>query len=157
MYKFLLNSFFFILLFFVCGCGKYDETNTIYNFYKEYTVACNTGTTDNILKKYCSKKMLADLDILYSFDTEDSIVVGIDYDIFFNAQDILPLENFKVVKIENNLYSVVWDGIAKPIKIKLVKEDGTFKIDELDSYNLEQVKKDVDDYWINKKLNSKKG
>ena len=151
MYKFLLNSFFFILLFFVCGCGKYDETNTIYNFYKEYTVACNTGTTDNILKQYCSKKMLEDLDILYSFDSEDSIIVGIDYDIFFNAQDVLPVENLKVSKIENNLYSVEWEQHTKPIKIKLIKEGGTFKIDELDSYNFEQVKKEVDNYWEHKK------
>ena len=145
------------MLFFVFGCKNYDETNTIYNFYKDYTVACNTGTTDKILKQYCSKKMLANLEVLYSFDNEDSIIVGIDYDVFFNAQDILPLENLKVLKIKNNLYSVAWDGIAKQIKIKLVKEDGQFKIDELDSYNFEQVKKDVDDYWTNKKLNSQKG
>ena len=140
------------MLFFVCGCEKQDGGNTIYNFYKEYTVACNDGTPDDILKQYCSKKRLADLDILYSFDSEDSVIVGIDYDIFFNAQDILPLENLKVLKIENNLYSAVWDGIAKPIKIKLVKENGKFKIDELDSYNFEQVKKDVEDYWKSKQI-----
>ncbi|WP_413853735.1 DUF3828 domain-containing protein [Candidatus Ruminimicrobium bovinum] len=150
MHKIIL-IYIFAVLFFIVGCEKQNKTDIIYNFYKDYTSACNNGSTETVLKQYCSKKLLADLDTLYSFDSEDSIIVGIDYDIFFNAQDVLPVENLKVSKIENNLYSVEWEQHTKPIKIKLIKEGGTFKIDELDSYNFEQIKKEVDNYWKHKK------
>lgn len=145
----------FIMMFSFVACTKTNKISAhdmLFDFYKQYLSNSidNEQFKNELLQKYCTKNMLKTLDILYSFDEQEGVIVGIDYDPFINAQDIFPIESLKISKNIDNTYQISFDNTDISIKVNVVKEDSNWKIDSLDSYNLEQVKEMVNDYWKNK-------
>lgn len=136
---------------------KYKNQNPqkmLLDFYTQYSSNSidNEEYKNKLLEKYCSKKMLDTMKILYSFDEKEGLIIGIDYDIFLNAQDVRPIDKIKIEKYEENIYKVYWtDDKDTIIKVSVVKEDDNWKIDSLDSYDFEKIKKEVEQYWNNKK------
>ena len=133
------------------SCAKNnDAPDMIFDFYNQY-LSSSIKETDrqDLIKKYCTKNMLETLDILYSFDDEEGLIIGIDYDPFLNAQDIFPIEDIKIEKSEENKYKVSWDT-DNVVILNIIKDKKDWKIDSIDIDNLEQIKKEVTDYWTSK-------
>lgn len=129
-----------------------NPKDMIFDFYNQY-LSSSLNETDRhaLIKKYCTNNMLEILNILYSFDEEKGLIIGIDYDPFLNAQDFFPIENIEIERIETNKYKVSWNNTNNTIVIlNVIKENSNWKIDSVDIDRLEQIKKDVIDYW-NKK------
>ena len=148
--KLILFSIFIII---AVSCSKNDSAqNMLLDFYSQYLSSSITQMQrEDLIKKYCTKDMLETLDILYSFDKEEGFIIGIDYDPFLNAQDIPSIENLRIEKQKENDYKVfLWGNNDIGISMKLKKEKGNWKIDFIDINNLEQIKKEVENYWKNK-------
>ncbi len=124
----------------------------LFDFYNQYlSPSLNETERHELLKKHCTNNMLETLDILYSFDEDEGLIIGIDYDPFLNAQDILPIESIKIEKQEENKYKVLWnETINNIVTLNVIKDNNTWKIDSADIKDLERIKEDVIDYW-NKK------
>lgn len=144
------------MMFSVFACTKLEEVpaeKMLSNFYTQYL----SDTIDNeqfkqkLLQKYCTKSMLETLDILYSFDEQEGVIVGIDYDPFVNAQDVFPIETLKISKNADGTFQINFDNTDVSIKAVVVKENGNWKIDSLDTYDFEKIKKEVEQYWNSKK------
>ncbi len=136
----------------VVSCSNNNAQDILFNFYSQYlSPSINESQREDLIKKYCTKNMLEVLDILYSFDEEEGLIIGIDYDPFLNAQDIPSREGLKIEKQNETDYKVfLWGDNNTGITIKLKKENNNWKIDSLDSYNFEQIKRDVETYWSQK-------
>lgn len=133
---------------------KQSPQKMILDFYTQYssTYIDDEKYRNNLLQKYCSKKMLDTMKILYSFDEKEGLIIGIDYDIFLKAQDIRPIDKIKIENYKENIYKVYWtDDKDTVIQIFVIKEDNNWKIDSLDSYDFEKTKKEVEQYWLQKK------
>ena len=152
MLKIISKFFLFCtILIITTSCARNnDAQDMIFDFYNQY-LSSSVEETDrqNLIKKYCTKNMLETLDILYSFDDEEGLIIGIDYDPFLNAQDFFPIENIKIEKLKENKYRVSWDT-QNVVILNTVQDKKDWKIDSVDIENLDQIKKDVNEYW-NKK------
>lgn len=147
---------FFILAIIAVSCSKNNNAqDMLFDFYSQYLSPSITEMQrEDLIKKYCTKNMLEILDILYSFDNEESLIIGIDYDPFFNAQDMPAIENLRIEKQNETNYRVfLWGDNDMGISMKLKKEKGNWKIDFIDINNLEQIKKEVENYWNEKNKN----
>ena len=141
------------------SCVKNDDAqDIIFEFYNQYlSTSINETGRQELIKKYCTKNMLDTLDILYSFDEEEGLIIGIDYDPFLNAQDLFPIENIKIEKLEQNKYKISWTNADNNIvKLNVIEDNNNWKIDSIDINNLEQIKKEVMDYWLSKKKTNPK-
>ncbi|MBO7612004.1 MAG: hypothetical protein J6T23_07335 [Elusimicrobia bacterium] len=129
-----------------------NAKDMLFDFYSQYLSSSLSETERHeLIKKSCTQNMLKTLDILYSFDDEEGFIIGIDYDPFLNAQDIFPIENIKIENIEGNKYSILWNETnSNIVTLNVIQDNNNWKIDSIDMDNLEQIKKDVIDYW-NKK------
>ena len=155
MLKFFIKLFIFSILFFnlsACLKEKNNQTEFLYYFYKQYLASSNNEIeTGNLIKRSCTKNMLEVLDILYSFDEEEGLIIGIDYDPFLNAQDVPSTEGLRIEKQNETDYKVfLWGNTDTGITVTLKKENNNWKIDSLNSYNFEKVKKEVENYWNSK-------
>ena len=123
----------------------------IFNFYNQYLSSSLTETERHeLIKNNCTPNMLKTLDILYSFDEEEGLITGIDYDPFLNAQDFFPIEDIKIEAMGENKYGISWNNTSNTIMINVIKDKNNWKIDSVDIDRFEQIKKDVVGYW-NKK------
>ena len=162
MLKSLLKILLLIIVFFnVSSCMNKENENAqevLTEFYSQYlSHSVSEIQREKLIKQYCTKNMLEILDILYSFDKEEGLIIGIDYDPFLNAQDIPSIENVKIEKQNETDYKVfLWGNMDTFITIKLKKENNNWKIDSLDSYNFERIKKEVESYWNSKRKNNPK-
>lgn len=79
----------FFLTIVIVSCVKNnDAQDMIFNFYNQYLSSSLTeAERHELIKNNCTPNMLKTLDILYSFDEEEGLIIGIDYDPFLNAQD----------------------------------------------------------------------
>ena len=146
-----------ILLFFltavIISCAKSNDAHDmIFNFYNQYLSSSLTEVERHeLIKNHCTPNMLETLDILYSFDEEEGLIIGTDYDPFLNAQDFFPIEDIKIENAEKNKYNISWNNTNNIVVIlNVVKDKNNWKIDSVDIDRFEQIKKDVIDYW-NKK------
>ena len=153
MLKKIVNIFLFLTIIIVISCTKSnDAQDMIFEFYNQYLSSSIKETErQELIKKYCTENLLETLDILYSFDEEEGLIIGIDYDPFLNAQDIFPIEDIKIEKIKENKYNISWNNTNNVnVTLNVTKDNNNWKIDSIDIKNLEQIKKDVSDYWISK-------
>lgn len=144
---------FFTVLIIIVSCSENnDARGRLFDFYNKYlSPSISEIQRQDLIKKYCTRNMLETLDILYSFDEEEGLIIGIDYDPFLNAQDVPPIENLRIEKQSKTNYKVfLWGNNDVGITITLKKENNSWKIDSINSYNFERVKKEVESYW-NKK------
>ena len=135
------------------SCAKNnDAQNMIFNFYNQYlSYSINETQRQELIKKYCTQNMLELLDLLYSFDEEEGLIIGIDYDPFLNAQDFFPIEDIKIENLKGNKYQISWNKSDNVIVVlDVIKDKNNWKIDSIDIKNLEQIKKEVSDYWNSK-------
>ena len=160
MLKRIVNIFLFFTIIIMISCVKNnDAQNMILDFYNQYlSPSINETQRQELIKKYCTKNMLNTLDILYSFDEEEGLIIGIDYDPFLNAQDFFPIEDIKIENIKENKYKISWKKSNNTIVIlNVIRNKSNWKIDSIDIKDLEQIKKNVSDYWTSKgKENPKK-
>jgi len=145
----------FLLLFMVTviiSCVKSnDAQDMIFNFYNQYlSPSINETERHELIKNCCTPNMLEMLDILYSFDEEEGMIIGIDFDPFLNAQDFFPIDDIKIEKSGENKYNISWNNTNNTIGINVIKDKNNWKIDSIDIDRFEQIKKDVVGYW-NKK------
>ena len=145
----------FLLLFIITviiSCTKSnDAQDMIFDFYSQYLSPSITETERHeLIKNCCTPNMLETLDILYSFDEEEGLIIGIDYDPFLNAQDFFQIKDIKIEKAGENKYGISWNNTSNTIMINVIKDKNNWKIDSIDIDRFEQIKKDVVDYW-NKK------
>lgn len=123
----------------------------LFDFYNQYlSPSLNETERHELIKNCCTPNMLEMLDILYSFDEEEGLIIGIDYDPFLNAQDVLPIESIKTENQEENKYKILWNETNNIVTLNVIKDNNTWKIDSFDIDGFEQIKKDVVDYWNNK-------
>ena len=147
---------FFILAIIAVSCSKNNNAqDMLFDFYNQYlSTSITEMQREDLIKKYCTKNMLEILDILYSFDNEEGLIIGINYDPFLNAQDIPAIENLRIEKQNETNYKVfLWGDNDVGISMKLKKEKDNWKIDFIDINNLEQIKKEVENYWNEKNKN----
>ena len=151
MLKLIANIFLFFIILIMVSCLKTnDAQNMIFEFYNQYlSSSINETERQELIKKYCTKNMLETLDILYSFDEEEGLIIGIDYDPFLNAQDILfSIKDIKIEKQEKNKYKILWNNTDNIIvTLNVIKDKNNWKIDSIDIKDLERIKKDVMNYW----------
>ena len=109
--------------------------NMLHYFYKSYLtelltrIPPNLERHDSIIKIYCTKKLIKELN-------ENDLL---DYDPFINAQDIQDdwYNTFVIKKdsLQNNLYMIMlhdnYDNTIKRIKLVIVKEKNKYKIDSV--------------------------
>lgn len=140
------------------SCVKSNSAqDMLFDFYKQYlSSSVNETERQELIKKYCTENMLETLDILYSFDEEEGFIIGIDYNPFLNAQDIFPIEDIKIEQINKNKYKISWNNKDRDVILNIIKEKDCWKIDSIDINNLENIKKEVTDYWANKGKNNPK-
>ena len=153
MLKKIVNIFLFLTIIIMISCTKSnDAQDMIFEFYNQYLSSSIKETErQELIKKYCTENLLETLDILYSFDEEEGLIIGIDYDPFLNAQDIFPIEDIKIEKLKENKYNISWNNTNNVnVTLNVTKDNNNWKIDSIDIKNLEQIKKDVSDYWISK-------
>ena len=146
----------FLLLFIITviiSCTKSnDAQDMIFDFYSQYLSSSLTETKRHeLIKKYCTPNMLETLDILYSFDEEEGLIIGIDYDPFLNAQDFFPIDDIKIENMGENKYDISWNNTNSTIVINVIKDKNNWKIDSVDIDRFEQIKKEVIDYWNKKR------
>ena len=136
----------------IISCVKSnDAQDMIFNFYNQYlSPSINETERHELIKNCCTPNMLEMLDILYSFDEEEGMIIGIDYDPFLNAQDFFPIDDIKIEKSGEKKYNISWNNTNNTIGINVIKDKNNWKIDSVDIDRFEQIKKDVVDYW-NKK------
>ncbi len=136
----------------IISCVKNNNAqDMIFDFYNRYLSSSLTEDERyELIKSYCSQNMLESLDILYSFDEEEGLIIGIDYDPFLNAQDFFPINDIKIEKAGENKYNISRNNTNNTIVINVIKNKNNWKIDSFDIDRFEQIKKDVIDYW-NKK------
>lgn len=158
MIKLISNIILFFTIIITISCVKNNGAqDMIFDFYKQYlSSSTNEVQRQELIKKYCTENMLETLDILYSFDEEEGFIIGIDYDPFLNAQDFFPIEDIKIEKINKNKYKVLWHATGTGVILNVIKDNNNWKIDSIDINNLEQIKKDVTDYWISKNKSNPK-
>lgn len=142
----------------IISCTKSnDAQDMIFDFYSQYLSSSLTETERHeLIKNYCTPNMLESLDILYSFDEEEGMIIGIDYDPFLNAQDFFQIENLKIEPLGKNKYKISWNNTDKNVILNVIKNNNSWKIDSIDIDNLEQIKKNVDNYWKEKGTNNPK-
>ena len=134
-----------------------DAQDMIFDFYKQYlSSSINEPEKKELIKKYCTNNMLDMLDILYSFDEENGLIIGTDYDPFLNAQDSFPLETLRIEKKDSNKYNISWDKTDINVTLNVIKDNNIWKIDSIDIDNFEQIKNDVISYWKEKGKNNPK-
>ena len=153
MLKRIINIFLFFTIIIMFSCAKdNDAQNMLFDFYNQYlSPSINETQRQELIKKYCTQNMLETLDILYSFDEEEGFIIGIDYDPFLNAQDIFPIEDIKIEKLQGNKYKILWNNKDNIIvTLNVVKDNNDWKIDSIDITDLEQIKKEVTEYWKSK-------
>lgn len=150
--------FFLTIITVTISCIKNnDAQDMIFDFYKQYlSPSVNETEKKELIKKYCTKNMLDTLDVLYSFDEEKGLIIGIDYDPFLNAQDFFSIETLKIEKNNNNKYKISWDKTDINVTLNVIKDNNIWKIDSIDIDNLEQIKKNVNLYWKEKGKNNPK-
>lgn len=150
--------FFLTILTVTISCIKNnDAQDMIFDFYKQYlSSSVNETEKKELIKKYCTNTMLDTLNILYSFDEEKGLIIGIDYDPFLNAQDLFPLETLRIEKTDNNKYKISWDKTDKSVTLNVIKDNNFWKIDSVDIDNFEQIKNEVNLYWKEKGKNNPK-
>ena len=144
---------FFVIAIFMVSCLRNNNAQEILvEFYNKYLSPSVTETQrEELIRQYCTKNMLETLDILYSFDEEEGLIIGIDYDPFLNAQDVPSMENLRIEKQNETDYKVfLWGNNDTGIRMKLKKENNNWKIDFIDINNLERIKKEVENYWNEK-------
>ena len=160
MIKFKFNLIFiFFIAVFIFSCAKQDMAqDVIFDFYNKYlSSSIKESEKKEIIKKYCTKNMLEVLDILYSFDEEEGLIVGIDYDPFVNAQEIPSIENLKIEKQNKTDYKIfLWGKNDRGVKLTLKEENNSWKIDSVYIENFEQIRNGVNDYWTKKGKNNPK-
>ncbi|MBR3655437.1 MAG: DUF3828 domain-containing protein [Elusimicrobia bacterium] len=129
-----------------------NAEDMLFDFYNQYlSSSINETERHALIKKYCTNNMLETLDILYSFDDEEGFIIGIDYDPFLNAQDFFPIENIKIEETEKNKYKISWNDTNNiMVMLNVIEDNNVWKIDSIDIDRLEQIKKDVADYWKSK-------
>ena len=151
--KTILLFLFFLVIFIVSCVQNNDAQEMLSDFYNQYlSSSLNEMQREDLIKKYCTKNMLETLDILYSFDEEEGLIIGIDYDPFLNAQDIFPIEDMKIEKMKENKYKISWNNASNIIVVlNIIKDNNYWKINSIDIDGLEQIKKDVADYWNKKR------
>ncbi len=143
----------FFLTIVIVSCVKSnDAQDIIFNFYNQYLSSSLTeAERHELIKSNCTPNILKTLDILYSFDEEEGLIIGIDYDPFLNAQDFFPIEDIKIEVMGENKYGISWNNTNNTIVVlNVVKDKNNWKIDSIDIDGFEQIKKNVVDYW-NKK------
>lgn len=143
----------FFLTIVIVSCVKNnDAQDMIFNFYNQYLSSSLTeAERHELIKNNCTPNMLKTLDILYSFDEEEGLIIGIDYDPFLNAQDFFPIEDIKIEAMGENKYGISWNNTNNTIVLlNVVKDKNNWKIDSIDIDRLEQIKKEVNDYWQTK-------
>lgn len=153
MLKKTLLFFLLLIIFTTISCVKNNnEQEMLFNFYNQYlSPSINETQRQELIKKYCTKNMLDTLDILYSFDEEEGLIIGIDYDPFLNAQEFFPIEDIKIENIKGNKYKISWNKSDNTVVIlNVIKDNNNWKIDSIDIKDLERIKKEVSDYWQSK-------
>ena len=153
-----LLFFLFLIIFTTISCVKNnDKQEMLFNFYNQYlSPSINETQRQELIKKYCTKNMLDTLDILYSFDEEEGLIIGIDYDPFLNAQDFFPIEDIKIENIKENKYKILWNTTNTGVILNVIKDNNNWKIDSIDIKDLERIKKEVVEYWQSKKKENPK-
>ena len=153
MLKRIILLFLFFSVAIIISCIKTNNAqDIIFDFYSQYLSSSLTERERHaLIKSYCSQNMLESLDILYSFDEEEGLIIGIDYDPFLNAQDFFPIDDIKIEKAGENKYGISWNNTNNStVILNVIKDKNNWKIDSVDIDRFEQIKKDVTDYW-NKK------
>ena len=115
----------FFLTIVIISCVKNnDAQDMIFNFYNQYLSSSLTETERHeLIKNNCTPNMLKTLDILYSFDEEEGLITGIDYDPFLNAQDFFPIEDIKIEAMGENKYGISWNNTNNTIVLLNVVKD----------------------------------